>query len=156
MAGWFRIFTSLENGPEPAALMESLQKLFHGIHGNFRTDEEGWFQVILAHPKLGTLAIDRYLTSETGVRGQLNAFAGFLETKGQFALMEQLIASKQVLSLEFPTEDETEPLPLDAIRNMAMALASLTGGFAQVDGIGFLDAQGVVLVPDEEPGEDSP
>ena len=102
MAGWFRVFLLQEDGPEPFRIMECLQSLIPEVKGKFRTDEDGWFQLILSHSSVGELILDHFLTSEKGVRAEINTWAALAE------------------------------------------------GFVHMDGVGFLEPDGTILIEDED------
>ena len=150
MAGWFRVFLLQEEGPEPFRIMECLQSLVPEVKGKFRTDEDGWFQLILDHSSIGELTIDHFLTSEKGVRAEINTWAAWLESKQQFDLMERIIQVKQILSFEVTPEMDDNVSDALVYKRLALALAALAEGFVHMDGVGFLEPDGTVLIEDED------
>ena len=150
MAGWFRVFLLQEDGPKPYGIMECLQSLIPEVKGKFRTDEDGWFQLILDHPSIGELTIDHFLTSEKGVRSEINTWAAWLESKQQFDLMERIIQVKQILSFEVTPEMDDNVSDALVYKRLALALAALAEGFVHMDGVGFLEPDGTVLIEDED------
>jgi hypothetical protein len=150
MAGWFRVFLLQEDGPKPSGIMECLQSLIPEVKGKFRTDEDGWFQLILDHSSIGELIIDHFLTSEKGVRSEINTWAAWLESKQQFDLMERIIQVKQILSFEVTPEMEDNVSDSLVYKRLALALAALAEGVVHIDAIGFLEPDGTVLIEDED------
>jgi hypothetical protein len=130
--------------------MECLQSLIPEVKGKFRTDEDGWFQLILDHPSIGELTIDHFLTSEKGVRAEINTWAAWLESKQRFDLMERIIQVKQILSFEVTPEMDDNVSDSLVYKRLALALAALAEGFVHMDGVGFLEPDGTVLIEDED------
>lgn len=149
MAGWFRIFNPSLADWEPEKVMEGLQLVFPGIQGKFRADEDGWFQLILTHEIFGDLPMDRFLSSEKGVRTQLNTWAGWLETKNRHDLMEKIIQIGQIISFELPDDLDSDSAEFTHFRKLARALASMCHGFFHADGVGFVDEGDKLLIEDE-------
>ena len=150
MAGWFRVFLLQEDGPKPSGIMECLQSLIPEVKGKFRTDEDGWFQLILDHPSIGELTIDHFLTSEKGVRAEINTWAAWLESKQRFDLMERIIQVKQILSFEVTPEMEDNVSDALVYKHLALALAALAEGVVHMDAVGFLESDGTLLIEDED------
>jgi hypothetical protein len=150
MAGWFRVFLLQEDGPKPSEIMECLQGLIPEVNGKFRTDEDGWFQLILSHSAVGELILDHFLTSEKGVRSEINTWAAWLESNRQFDLMERIIQVKQILSFEVTPEMEDNSTDTLVFKRIALGLAALAQGFVHMDGVGFLESDGTLLIEDED------
>ena len=150
MAGWFRVFLLQEDGPKPSGIMECLQSLIPEVKGKFRTDEDGWFQLIIDHSSIGELIIDHFLTSEKGVRSEINTWAAWLESKQQFDLMERIIQVKQILSFEVTPEMEDNVSDSLVYKRLALALAALAEGIVHIDAVGFLEPDGTLLIEDED------
>lgn len=153
MAGWFRVFMLQEVGPEPSSIMEQLQMFLPQIQGKFRADEDGWFQLVLSHASLGELILDHFLSSEKGVRAELNTWAAWFESKQRLDLMERIIQVKQILSFEVTPELEENVTDPSLFKKLSMVLAALGQGFIHIDGIGFIEADGSLLIEDENPAE---
>lgn len=150
MAGWFRVFLLQEDGPKPSGIMECLQSLIPEVKGKFRTDEDGWFQLIIDHSSIGELTIDHFLTSEKGVRSEINTWAAWLESKQRFDLMERIIQVKQILSFEVTPEMEDNVSDSLVYKRLALALAALAEGVVHIDAVGFLEPDGTLLIEDED------
>lgn len=123
----------------------SLLKLFEslGISSRFRGDEQGWFSADFGLDG-ESMTLERFLASEEGIRHQLNSWAAWLETQEhnphRDRLMRHMIATKQVFTLE-----GVEP-ELGTV--ICQYLARGTDGVYQVDGQGFFDVDGTLLVPE--------
>ncbi len=146
MPRWYRVFGTSEAQPEPAALLEHLQ-----VSGHFRGDDLGWFHARLVFAEdAPPLELERFLAKEDGIRGELNTWAAWLETREENPnhrpLMEHMIRTKQLFTLALP-EDEvgderTEQICLVACR----FLARQTDGVYQIDHHGFFGADGTLLL----------
>src|SRR4051794_5583725 len=98
-------------------------------------------------PAGGPLLLERFTSEEEGIRAELNSWAAHLETcdhsPHHVRLMERAIQTKQLFTLESPS-DAPDPACVDLCRR----LATETAGFYQIDGVGFFDADGTLLVED--------
>jgi hypothetical protein len=151
MSQWFRVFGLRDTLPAPAALLEHLHGLNLEVAGHFHGDDLGWFRVELRLPDEDEpVRLERFLTREDDLRGELNTWAAWLETVADNAhavrLMEHMIRTTQLFTLERPLDaDETaDELCLAVCRY----LACLTDGVYQVDHRGFFSADSVLLVPE--------
>src|SRR5689334_1570405 len=94
---------------------------------------------------VGPLLVERFGADEEGIRAELNSWAAFLETcDGPHAvpLMERAIQTRQLFTIHDPAGDRPDPGCVALCRR----LAAETAGFYQVDGVGFFDADGTLLV----------
>jgi hypothetical protein len=64
--------------------------------------------------------------------------------------MERIIQVKQILSFEVTPEMEDNVSELLVYKRLALALAALAQGFVHVDGVGFLEPDGTLLIEDED------
>ncbi len=138
---WYRVFAALDTVPSPAGMEACLAG--PGVHCSFAADEAGWYRAELAGAA-GSAVIERFTADEEGIRAELNAWAGYLETKEagpqQTALMERAIQARQLFTIETEEERLGEAL--------CRHLASVTDGFIQADERGFFAADGTLLVAD--------
>jgi hypothetical protein len=148
---WFRVFGTSEKAPEPAALLEHLQKQGVKVEGHFKGDDLGWFGVDFVLPdNAEPLHMDRYLAEEDEIREQLNAWAAWLETiddpvrSGQ--LMQLMIGANQVFTLECSRDRLEEKGVAHLCQELCQYLAQVSGGVYQVDNRGFFAADGKLLV----------
>jgi hypothetical protein len=155
---WYRIFGTNDVQPEPAALLEELQRLGFEVTGRFRGDDRGWFAVEIAIAGgLPPLQIERYLSTEDDIRAELSAWAAWLETQDDpqaLALMEHMTTTTQMFTLRQANPIQTDATmlaPVDQIRvakAVCQFLARLTQGVYQIDEMGIFAADGTLLVQD--------
>jgi hypothetical protein len=109
-----------------------------------------WYRVfgaLDAAPALAVvppLTLDCYSADEEGIRAELNSWAAFLETcDGPHAvpLMERTIQARYLFTLHDPTGEHDR----DCVA-LCQQIAGVTAGFYQIDGVGFFDADGTLLV----------
>jgi hypothetical protein len=146
---WARVFTSGAEAPAPEAVVEHLRAAGHAAEARAETDELGWFHLELS-TSAGDVTLDRYGKDE-GIRDDLNSWAAWLEVHaGAHAgrLMQHMIASAQIITLR--VMDEVDDGLRRLLHVMLKFLATATGGLYQVDGGGFYDAAGTLLVAEDE------
>jgi hypothetical protein len=151
MSRWYRVFGRSEQQPAPSGLVECLREL--GVSGppHFRGDEEGWtlMEVVLAEG-FSPLCVECFLTSEPGIRAELNNWAAWLETcdysPNSPALMERVIQARQLYALRRPL-DHADELRLEKVCvGICRFLAAATDGVYQYDSEGFFAADGTLLL----------
>jgi hypothetical protein len=147
MSTWYRVFGASAVEPAPAALLEMLQGIQAGATGRFSGDSEGWFKAELAFPpESGTIVVGRFLSSEDGIREELNSWAAWIETNEgnpyRDRLMRHMIGTAQVFTLLPSTDDD---VPASVCVAMSRFLARATDGVYQVDRHGFFAADGSLL-----------
>lgn len=142
---WYRVFGTHSAAVNPSELLEEIQANDYRVRSHFRGDDEGWFHVQMetgGEP----LEIQRYLVTEEGIRAELNTWAAWLESMTQqptaVALMQPIIGTQQLFTIECPDEHEGAGL----CEVICRWLAKMTNGVYQIDGQGFFDAQGLLLV----------
>jgi hypothetical protein len=144
---WYRVFGRGEAEPAPAALLERLNGLA-AVAGEFGGDAAGWFRADFAVAGGPSLHLERFLSTEEGIRAELNSWAAHLETGDDprgAALMERVIQSKQLFTLERPDDAEGADGLCVALCRL---LAETTDGVYQIDGRGFFAADGAFLAPE--------
>ena len=154
MDTWYRVFGTNEAGIEPAALLSAQSRnVGTEVTGRFRGDDLGWFEAELG--LRGTrLELQRFLAYEEGLRDDLNTWAAWLETAEDSPdaprLMRQVIATTQLFTFRRldAVPDDTVYLFEELCTGLCQFLARETGGFYQIDGKGFFDADGMLLVPE--------
>jgi hypothetical protein len=149
---WYRVFGSSEAEPSPAALAAHLHALGLVVEPHFRGDDLGWTAGELRLPTGSPVLLARYLSREDDLRDDLNAHAAELETMdyspNSGPLMERVIQTKQLITLRKPVEVVDEVL-LDKVLDEAVRfLAAATNGVFQIDGRGWFEASGELLVPE--------
>jgi hypothetical protein len=145
MSRWFRVFGWSEEQTSPEAMLNFLHALGATGPAQFRGDDAGWksLEFILAE---GTpLVLECYLSTEPGIRAELNTWAAWIETcetsPNHLALMERIIQTRQLCTLLSPAE-ETDSF----CENLCRFLARETDGVYHGDGKGFLAADGTLLL----------
>src|SRR5262249_5631381 len=119
------------------------------VTGKFSGDDQGWFHAdLVVSDRQALLPLERYLASEEGIRAELNTWAAWLETIENNAhsgrLMQHMITTRQVFTLEQPADQHED---IDRLcSSLCRFLARATDGVYQVDGQGFYDASGTLLV----------
>ena len=150
MTIWYRIFGRSNAEPSPAAILERLNGLA-AVVGRFGGDEAGWFRAELVVAETATLSLERYLSTEEGVRAELNSWAAHLEASSEgpetVRLMERIIQTRQLFTLARPADD-LPPLD-DVCLALCRFLAEATDGVYQIDGRGFFAADGALRLRDE-------
>ncbi len=154
METWYRVFGSNDAAIEPAALLSAQSRnVGTQVTGRFRGDDLGWFEAELG--LRGTrLVLQRFLAHEEGLRADLNTWAAWLETAEDSAdagrLMRQVIATTQLFTFRGldSVADDMVYLFEELCVGLCQFLARETRGFYQVDGKGFFDADGMLLVPE--------
>jgi hypothetical protein len=147
MGQWFRIFGTTDAQPEPAALLEHLHSIGIEATGQFRGDDQGWFQVdLICGADVAPLHLERFLALEEGIRDILNTWASWIETAeespSQGRLMQHVIGSSQLFVMERPADHADETLCVGLCR----FLAKQTAGVYQVDDQGFFSPEGTLLL----------
>jgi len=148
---WYRVFSSSELEPAPAALAEHLHALGLAVEPHFKGDDLGWTSGELRLPGSGTpVYLARYLTSEDDLRDDLNAYAAELETMdyspNSGPLMERVIQTKQLITLRKPVDAGDEVLLEKVLDATCRFLASALDGVYQIDDRGWFAASGELLV----------
>ena len=150
MTIWYRTFCASDAEPSPAALLERLNDLA-AVAGRFGGDDAGWFRAELVVAESATLALERFLSTEEGVRAELNSWAAHLEASGDgpetVRLMERIVQTRQLFTLGRPAGDA--PLLDDVCLALCRFLAAAADGVYQIDGRGFFAADGSLLVRDQ-------
>lgn len=148
-AGLFwRAFGRSDLMPDQEALSAFLAG--HGLVITFPSAPEGWFRAEIAFDENEPLVLERWLADEEGVRTELNAWAGFLETcdynPHHVALMERCIQTRQLFIVKKPMDCPDEVRADGACERLMQYLAAQTEGVYQADGRGFFSAEGEHLL----------
>ena len=112
MSQWFRVFGVSEIQPEPAAILEHLRGLGVEADGHFRGDDQGWFAADIGLVQgEAPLQLERFLSTEEGIRAELNTWAAWLETcdysPNSQKLMEHVVPSDMDPSKPISIGEET-------------------------------------------------
>lgn len=145
---WYRVFGLSNKDVQPGALLEHLQNHQSPITGHFRGDEEGWFEAELAcgdYP----FRLQKYLITEEGIRAELNSWAAwveFQEVPMKLDLLERIINTQQLFTMELPDADKSAVPLQDFCARVTRFLAEQTQGLYQIDEQGIFDADGTLLI----------
>jgi hypothetical protein len=147
---WYRVFASIPNEPNPAALVEHLHALGHSFIPHFHGDDLGWTSASLDFPVGSPVTLGRYLTKADELRNDLNAYAAELETMdynpNNVMLMEKVIQTQQLFTVRKPM-DHAEESKLDSLCDALVKwLAEQTAGIIQIDGKGWHTKDGTLLL----------
>jgi hypothetical protein len=151
MSLWLRVFGTNEVQPEPAALLEHVRSICPEATGHFRGDDQGWFAAELVFSAGETpLHLERFLSTEEGIRAELNAWAAWLETcdysPNHQRLMEHMVSTKQLFTVRRPIDHANEILVEKLCIGLCQFLARVTDGVYQADDRGFFAADGTMLL----------
>ncbi len=152
---WHRVFGRSQTEPDPAALLEHLRRQGFPVTGHFRGDDQGWFAAeITFEDGVTPMQVERYLASEEGIRAELNSWAAWLETLEENPhagpLMQHMVGTAQVFTVRQPVRVSKVLRSAPHCWEACLFLAQATDGVFQIDGRGFFDAQGNLLVDAEE------
>lgn len=143
---WLRVFGATDDVPDQAALTACLSR----ASMTFSADETGWYAAEVVHGEGSPITVERFVADEDGFRAELNSWAAYLETldysSHHVALMERTIQARQLITIRKPIDHSDEAGVDRLCAALARQLAEMTGGFYQVDGKGFFDAKGELLV----------
>jgi hypothetical protein len=142
---WYRVFASIPDEPNPVRMVEHLHALGHSFTPHFTGDDLGWTTARLEFSESSAVTIGRYLTKADDLRHELNAYAAELETMdtepNHGMLMERVIQTQQMFTIDKPA-NSAEGL----CEVLAKWLAVETEGIIQIDGRGWLNAAGELLL----------
>ena len=147
---WYRVFGRSEVESPPAALAAHLHARGLTVEPHFRGDDLGWTSGELRLPNGSPILLARFLTKEDDLRDDLNAYAAELETMdyspNSGPLMAHMIQTKQLVTLRKPVDAPDEVLSEKVLEEACRFLAAATDGVYQIDGRGWFDAAGELLV----------
>jgi hypothetical protein len=147
---WYRVFGRGDALPTPGELIAHLNRQGLSVSGGF--DAEQWSCGDLFVEGGSPIRLEHFLATEEGIRAELNSWAAFLETcdynPQHVKLMEWVVQSKHLVTIRKPV-DHADEIRVDRVCDeVCRYLAQATDGFYQVDGAGFLGADGAVLIPE--------
>ncbi len=157
MPTWYRVFGKKKRPPDPRPLGEITNQFRIPVEGQFFGDEQGWTRLELQFGKRFKVTIERYIAEEEGLAETFRTWAAWIESANTDPanewLMEQMINTQQLFTIEPAAECANEPLINHICTELAQYLARETKGVYQVDNLGLLTADGKLLVSEEGSGE---
>jgi hypothetical protein len=154
MGFWWRVFGGNGAEPDTAQLVKLLlDRAGPAATVRFRRDEAGWFAAdVLVSGAEEHWTLNRYLTTEEGIRQELNGWAAWLEAAEGNPLRDRLmlhvIQSRQVFTFEMEIDLDPGARVDTWCHQLCRFLARETEGIYQADGQGFFAADGTPLVPE--------
>jgi hypothetical protein len=149
MGLWYRVFGGLEDPVQPAAILAHLNAVAP-VTGRFDEEGEGWLSAEIDFGEAPPLRLERFPTSEEGIRAELNSWAGYLETcddsPNHVPLMERVIQTKQLFTLRRPNETPDGTAVERRCVGLCQFLARATDGVYQADDLGFFASDGTLLL----------
>jgi hypothetical protein len=147
---WYRVFSRAEREITPSALAELLHGLGYQFTPHFRGDDLGWTAGELHVSHGSPIILHRYLTKHDKLRDDLNTYAAELETMtyspNHTMLMERVIQTQQLITVRKPI-DHADESTLEALLDaVSRYYAQETDGIIQIDGKGWFDATGEMLI----------
>ena len=148
---WFRVFGMNDARIEPGELLEHLRNRGFEVEGHFRGDDLGWFaaELVVANGET-PLQLERFLSSEEGIRAELNTWAGWLETcdysPNHQRLMQHMVSTTQLFTIQRSIDHANDNLIENLGLSLCAFLAQRTDGVYQVDDRGFFAADGTLLL----------
>ena len=159
MNHWHRVFGSDPAPPALDILVGLARRFFPPAELHAEVTDLGWQRDKLQLPAGSSppierttegviLTLHRYRREEEGIRGELQAWATAIEQRvelpAQEILLRQVATAQQILTLDVAT---AEGLPLAFA--LCRHLATRTAGTFQIDGRGYFDAEGHLLLEEE-------
>ncbi|HLJ92816.1 MAG TPA: hypothetical protein VKU02_06425 [Gemmataceae bacterium] len=156
----YRVFGGSKEQPDPRTLAELAHRFQLPVEGEFFGDDQGWTRLELQFGKARfRVTVERYLAEEEGLKESFRTWAAWIESANHDPandwLMEHLINTQQLFTIETATEPADESLVHQICTELACHLARATTGIYQEDDLGLLSADGKLLVREEESGDDS-
>jgi hypothetical protein len=148
---WYRVFGRGSEEPTPASLAAHLHAAGLAVEPHFKGDDLGWTSGELGLPGLNTpVRADRYPAPHDEIRDDLNSYAAILETcdysPNSGPLMERVIQTQQLIVLRKPLDAMNEVTLEELLIATCRFLATATDGIYQIDGQGWFNAAGEMLL----------
>ena len=146
---WHRVFGAVDREVTPAEICAELSNNQVQFRPAFRGDDQGWFSARFELDGGGSLQLERFLVREERMRSELNSWCAWAETLPETAqqalALDKLVACQQIFTL-FEEGEEEDARTSAACVALARWLAVRLEGIYQIDGQGFFDAAGSLLL----------
>jgi hypothetical protein len=147
---WYRVFGTTETPVASESILGALRGQGWDVTTNFHSDDAGWLQATLSFADTTPIHVERFLSSEEGIRAELNTWAAYLETcdyePNHATLMEQVIRTKQLFTIRCPLDAANEVMVDGVCTALARCLAQHAEGIYQIDQRGFFGPDGQLLL----------
>jgi hypothetical protein len=147
---WYRVFGTKETPVAPQSLLAGLRGQGWDLKAEFQGDDADWFRATLSFGDTTPIHVERFLSTEEGIRPELNNWAAYLETcdyePNHAGLMETVIQTKQLFTIRRPLDAANEVMVDGMCTALARYLAQSTEGVYQIDQQGFFDKEGRFLL----------
>jgi hypothetical protein len=147
---WYRVFGTSDNQTTPEVILSHLRGLGCAVAADFHGDDTGWLKAEITFAATTPIHVERFLSSEEGIRAELNTWAAYLETCDYSAnhtrLMELMVQTRQLFTIRRPFDAADEILTEKICLGLSQFLARFTAGVYQIDGQGFFGADGLLLL----------
>jgi hypothetical protein len=158
MSPWFRVFGTNDALLEPVAVVQGVSTLGVPARGKFHAGPD-WFEGELIIDDAYCLLLERYPEGDN-LSPALASWIDWLETAPDIRYYHWLLGhvrqTRQLFTLHQrptgPGEAAMDPLVERVCAGLCRFLARETAGVYQVDGQGFFDAEGLLLVGEDEAG----
>ncbi|MCX7664849.1 MAG: hypothetical protein N2112_04830 [Gemmataceae bacterium] len=149
---WVRLFCGVASTLRPSQIAEKLSQLENQCQIHFTGDDLGWKSAEIRWPSGSPLSLERYLTQEDDLRPELNTWAAYLETLDysphSISLMERVIQTVELIIFRKPLDHSNEVILDQVISELVQMFAQNADGIFQIDGEGWYNAQGELLIPE--------
>lgn len=136
-----RVFARNDASPAPAEIAQALGA--PGESPQVEEDAQGWFACTL-HVEASPYCVERFLREEDGIVGQLQGWAAWAESRSTTPRHDELTAllatARQVFVIHHDQGAE------ELITALAQRLARETVGAYYVEGLGFFNESGELLL----------
>jgi hypothetical protein len=147
---WYRVFGTNDNQGVPEAILANLHDLGCAVTADFHCDETGWVKAEITFAATTPVHVERFLSSEEGIRAELNTWAAYLETcdysPNHTRLMEHMVQTRQLFTVRRPFDASDEILTEKICLGLSQFLSRTTAGVYQIDGQGFFTPEGLLLL----------
>jgi hypothetical protein len=146
-----RVFGRSEQVPNATLVMDAVAALARSAHVMGELDSAEWYQLAIHLSEQETpIFLERFHRTDEGIRGELQAWAAWLETcdysPNHEPLMTHMIETQQVFTVRKPIDCANEVLVDNVCVAICQFLAQAADGNYQIDGKGFFAPDGTMLL----------
>jgi len=146
-----RIFGKSDRCPTSTVLAEALESSACTLQLACEPTNDDWRHIeVLVREQETPIYLDRFHRTDEGIRGELQAWAAWLETcdysPNHQSLMTHMIQTQQVFTVRKPVDCANEVLIDNVSVAICQFLAQAADGIYQIDGKGFFAPDGTMLL----------